>query len=50
MLVLKALHPDAEGWNKDFVPALSALVGEFSPYINLYHLAFPQDWISQLYK
>lgn len=50
ILVLKSLFPDKVKWNTEILSALSALVEEYSTDINLYHIAFPDDWSNQLMK
>ena len=50
VLVLKSLFPDKVKWNTEILPALNALVEEYSADINLYHIAFPDDWSKQLIK
>lgn len=50
VLTVKNLFPDPERWNNDFMPAIEALFDEYEGHINLYHIAFPDDWIEQLRK
>lgn len=50
VLSLKELYPSAEKWNAEFIPALTSLFDEYKNYINLYHIAFPKDWATQLKK
>lgn len=50
MLTVKVLYPSAEQWNAEFMPEIEALFEEYKDDINLYHLAFPQDWAKQLKK
>lgn len=50
MLTVKMLYPSAEQWNSEFMPEIEALFEEYKDDINLYHLAFPQDWAKQLKK
>jgi abortive infection bacteriophage resistance protein len=50
MLSVKALYPSAEKWNSEFMPEIEALFEEYKDDINLYHLAFPNDWAAQLKK
>ena len=50
VLSVKALYPYSNQWNNELVPILVALIDEFKNDINLYHLAFPKDWESQLRK
>lgn len=47
---LKSLHPSAEKWNNEFLPAMESLFEEYRDAIDLYHIAFPEDWIVQLKK
>ena len=50
ILSVKALYPSAEKWNAEFMPAIEALFEEYKADIDLYHLAFPEDWAQQLKK
>lgn len=50
MLVLKELYPSTDKWNAEILSPLKKLFKEYSNDINLYHLAFPQDWAKQLKK
>lgn len=50
MLVVKSLYPSAEAWQHEFVPQLQALFEEYEDAICLHHLAFPKNWIEQLYE
>jgi abortive infection bacteriophage resistance protein len=49
-LALKSLYPNRNKWNSEVLPALEALFEEYHGDINLYHLAFPQDWKDGLKK
>lgn len=48
MLSVKALYPYEKKWNTEFMPAIEALFEEYKDDIDLYHLAFPEDWVNQL--
>ena len=50
VLVLKSLYPNAPKWNNEVLPSIHALFDEYAEDINLYHLAFPEDWLEQLRK
>ena len=50
ILSLRALYPDAEKWNNEVLTALQALFEEYKEDIDLYHIAFPDDWAKQLRK
>lgn len=50
ILVLKSLFPDRQKWNNEVLTALEALIEEYSIDIDLYHIAFPKDWLDQLRK
>lgn len=50
MLTLQHLYPSSQKWNSEILPRISALFDEYSGYINLYHVAFPDDWENQLKK
>ena len=44
ILALKELYPDSSKWNSEVLPAMTALFDEYSEDIELYHIAFPEDW------
>ena len=48
ILTIKALYPDKESWHSHFIPTIQALFDEYNDWIDLYHLAFPPDWLGQL--
>lgn len=50
ILTVRALYPSPEKWNDEFMPRIEALFEEYKDDINLYHLAFPSDWICKLKK
>ena len=50
ILSVKALYPSTEKWNSEFISSIAKLFEEYQDDINLYHLAFPKDWLSQLEK
>lgn len=50
MLALKALYPNKEKWNNEVMLALKALFDEYHGDIDLYHIAFPEDWEDKLKK
>ena len=50
ILSVRALYPSAEKWNSEFMPRIEALFEEYKEDIDLYHLAFPRDWTTQLKK
>ena len=50
VLAVRALYPDTQKWNTEFLSAMNALFEEYADDINLYHLAFPHNWIDQLKK
>ena len=50
ILVMKHVYPNEDKWNCEFLPLLCKLFDEYKNYINLYHLAFPNDWTEQLKK
>jgi len=50
LTILKLVYPDSDKWNGEFLPALKNLFAEYKDYINLYHMAFPEDWSEQLQK
>lgn len=48
ILSVKALYPSKEKWRSEFIPELEALFEEYKSDINLYHIAFPNNWVIQL--
>lgn len=50
ILTLRALYPDQNKWNLEVLPAMEALFETYCDDINLYHLAFPENWAEQLQK
>ena len=50
VLALRELYIDPQKWNAEVVPEISALIEEYRDSIDLYHLAFPADWETQLTK
>lgn len=48
LLATRALYPSDDKWNNEFVPNVEALFNEYKNDIDLYHLAFPKDWMCQL--
>jgi abortive infection bacteriophage resistance protein len=47
---LRALYPDANKWNTEFLPALNTLISEYFNSIELKHIAFPPNWLELLKK
>jgi abortive infection bacteriophage resistance protein len=43
-MILKALYPDKEAWQKEVVDGVSALIMEYQSDIKLCHIGFPQNW------
>lgn len=50
LLALRGLYTDSEKWNHEVLPAISALIDQYSDSIDLYRLAFPLDWEARLEK
>lgn len=48
ILSVKKLYPSPEKWNTEFMPRIEALFEEYKDDINLYHMAFPKNWVQQL--
>lgn len=48
VLAVKALFPNRNKWNNEILPAIFALFEEYHVEINLYHIAFPEDWAEKL--
>ncbi len=49
-LALQALYPNAEKWNTEILPQLSAVFSEYGDDIELRHIGFPQNWEERLRK
>ena len=50
VLALRGLFLDADKWNNEVLPAISALFEEYAQDIDLYCIAFPNDWERKLKK
>jgi hypothetical protein len=50
VLSVRALYPSDEKWHNEFMPRIVSLFEEYKADIDLYHLAFPKNWVSQLRK
>lgn len=50
VLALRGLFLDRDKWNTEILRAMSALFEEYSGDIDLYHLAFPDNWENLLQK
>lgn len=50
VLALRGLFLDSAKWNTEVLPALSALIEEYSQDVDLYRIAFPHDWEARLKK
>ena len=50
VLALASLYPNAEKWNTEILPQLSALFEEYQEDISLRHIGFPKEWESALRK
>jgi len=50
LMAVRALYPSTEKWNNAFIPAMSALLGEYSDAIILRHIGFPEDWETIMWK
>lgn len=50
VLALREMYPDAEKWNNEIVASLDALFEEYREDINLYHIAFPNNWRETIRK
>ena len=48
MLVIKALYPSRDKWLTEFMPRMEEIMEKYADDINLYHLAFPQNWHEEL--
>ncbi len=44
LLVLKFLYPDAQRWNRQFMPQLETLLEEYKEDIEWEHIGFPVSW------
>ena len=50
ILALGRTYPDPQKWNAAVLPNLGALCDEYSEYIDLKHIGFPEDWEAALKK
>lgn len=50
IMALRVLYPNSEKWNSEILVSLETLFDEYRGDIDLYHLAFPENWIRQLRK
>ena len=50
VMAVRELYPNAEKWNTEFMPVMSALIDEYSEAILLKHIGFPQDWETYMRK
>ena len=50
VFAVRALYPNAGKWNSEILPSVQALFEEYQDDIDLYHLAFPADWVQKLNK
>ena len=48
VMAVGKLYPDTEKWNKEFLPALIALIDAYDDTISLKHIGFPNGWESML--
>jgi abortive infection bacteriophage resistance protein len=44
VMALRALYPDKDKWNNEFLPTMTALFDEYIEVIELRHIGFPEDW------
>jgi abortive infection bacteriophage resistance protein len=50
MLVIKALYPSKNTWDDEIVLRLEKLFKMYAEEIELYHIAFPENWFDILSK
>jgi abortive infection bacteriophage resistance protein len=48
VLVIKALYPDQDKWNREVMQEMKKLFDQYADSISLYHIAFPENWFSIL--
>lgn len=48
VFMLRSLYPSPDQWNAEVIPAVTALFEEYKDDISLRHIAFPEDWKTQL--
>jgi abortive infection bacteriophage resistance protein len=48
LLVLKALYPDKEGWNREVFEPIQSLLIEYQSDVELRHIGCPQNWQKML--
>lgn len=44
LFMLKLIYPYPEKWNSEFVLPLSDLIDRFSPFVDISHMDFPDNW------
>jgi len=44
VMALRALYPDKNKWNNEFLPVMTALFDEYTDVVELRHIGFPEDW------
>jgi abortive infection bacteriophage resistance protein len=44
IMALRALYPNKDKWNNEFLSAMTALFDEYADVIELRHIGFPEDW------
>jgi abortive infection bacteriophage resistance protein len=50
VMALRQLYPDAEKWNREFLPTMSALFAEYKNVMLLKHIGYPEDWETVMRK
>ena len=44
IMAVRGLYPDTDKWNTEFMPAMSALLDEYSDVVLYRFIGFPEDW------
>jgi abortive infection bacteriophage resistance protein len=50
VMALGQLYPDADKWNNEFLPGMSALLAEYKNVILLRHIGYPKNWETVMRK
>jgi hypothetical protein len=49
-MAVRGLYPDTDKWNNEFMPAMSALLDEYSDVVLFRFIGFPEDWETGMRK
>ena len=48
LLILKRMYPRKDMWEKSFMLKLDMLIAEYSDFVEVKFLGFPENWYSEL--